>query len=182
MRLGQNLGELSGWKQPEKGVGRENRAKMASFWPVLFKIKRSKTTSFWPFLKMSKTTSFWSQKIKKEVRASLCPLQPDAGEEEKEKKKKKKKEKEKKEVGDRGAPVDRVAPCAPKRHLREGASPAFKRGARGWRRAARSLGVSQLWFTHKKKGPMVDNVIYCFLLDQLIITSMIWKLLPWVGL
>ena len=90
---------------------------------------------------MSKTTSFWSQKIKKEVRASLCPLQPDAGEEEKEKKKKKKKEKEKKEVGDRGALVDRVAP---KRRLREGALPAFKRGARGWRRAARSLGVSQL--------------------------------------
>ena len=33
---------------------------------------------------MSKTTLFWSQKIKKEVRASLCPLQPDAGEEEEE--------------------------------------------------------------------------------------------------
>ncbi|RVW40892.1 Twinkle-like protein, chloroplastic/mitochondrial [Vitis vinifera] len=69
--------------------------------------------------------------------SALC----DAGEEEKEKKKKKKKEKEKKEVGDRGALVDRVAP---KRRLREGALPAFKRGARGWRRAARSLGVSQL--------------------------------------
>ena len=69
---------------------------MASFWPSFF------------FKGIgSKTTSFWSQKIKKEVRASLCPLQPDVGEEEKEKKKKKKKEKEKKEVGDRGALVDR---------------------------------------------------------------------------
>ena len=66
---------------------------------------------------------FWFQKIKKEIRASLCPLQPDAGEEEKEKKKNKKKkeeEKEKKEVGDLGAPVDCVAPCAPKWRLREG--------------------------------------------------------------
>ncbi|RVW77394.1 hypothetical protein CK203_048081 [Vitis vinifera] len=45
------------------------------------------------------------------VKASLCPLQPDSGEEEKEK-----------EVGDRGALVDHVAPCAPKRRLREGAS------------------------------------------------------------
>ncbi|RVW99549.1 Protein transport protein Sec24-like CEF [Vitis vinifera] len=44
------------------------------------------------------------------VKASLCPLQPDAGEE----------EKEKKEVGDLGAPVDCVAPCAPKWRLREG--------------------------------------------------------------
>ena len=51
-------------------------------------------------------------------------MQPDVEEEEKEKKKKKekeKKEKEKKEkeVGDRGAPVDRVVP---KRRLCEGAS------------------------------------------------------------
>ena len=56
--------------------------------------------------------SFWSRKRQKEIRASLCPLQPDAGEKEKEKKRKKKneREKEKKEVGDQGAPVDCVTP------------------------------------------------------------------------
>ena len=61
--------------------------------------------------------SFWSQKIKKEIRAFLYPLQPDVGEE-KEKEKEKKKEKE---VGDWDAPVDCVAPWAPKRRLCEGA-------------------------------------------------------------
>ena len=30
------LGVVSGWKIPEKGVGKENRAKTASFWPVFF--------------------------------------------------------------------------------------------------------------------------------------------------
>ncbi|RVW80226.1 hypothetical protein CK203_044794 [Vitis vinifera] len=49
------------------------------------------------------------------VKASLCPLQPNAREE----------EKEKKEVGDRSALVDRVAP---KRRLCEEASLAFRRG------------------------------------------------------
>ena len=39
--------------------------------------------------------SFWFQKIKKEIRASLCPLQPYAREKEKEKKEKKKKKKKK---------------------------------------------------------------------------------------
>ena len=34
---------------------------------------------------MDQTTLFWSQKRKKEIRASLCPLQPDTGEEEEEK-------------------------------------------------------------------------------------------------
>ena len=63
--------------------------------------------------------SFWSQKRKKEIRASLCPLKPNAGEEEKEKKKKKKKDKKEKEVGEQGSPVDRIAP---KRRLCEGAS------------------------------------------------------------
>ena len=63
-------------------------------------------------------TLFWSQKRKKEIRASLCPLKPNAGEEEKEKKKKKKKDKKEKEVGEQGSPVDRIAP---KRHLCEGA-------------------------------------------------------------
>ena len=58
-------------------------------------------------------------------------MQPDAGEEEKEKEKEK-------EVGDRGALVDRVAP---KRHLHEGASLAFRRGAGGSRCAAWSLGA-----------------------------------------
>ena len=56
--------------------------------------------SFWPIFYFkgtgSKTVSFWSQKIKKEIRAFLYPLQPDVGEE-KEKEKEKKKEKE---VGD----------------------------------------------------------------------------------
>ena len=65
--------------------------------------------SFWPIFYFkgtgSKTVSFWSQKIKKEIRPSLCPLQPDVEEEEKKKKKKKKKkeeeeEEEEKEVGD----------------------------------------------------------------------------------
>ena len=59
----------------------------------------------------------------------------------KKKKKKEKKKKEKKEVGDRGIPGDRVAPCTPKRHLREGASLAFRRDAEGWRRVSQSLGT-----------------------------------------
>ncbi|RVW36766.1 putative mitochondrial protein [Vitis vinifera] len=69
----------------------------------------------------------------------------------KKKKKKKEEEKEKEECvpgrtvgGDSGdclAPCWRRAPCAPKRRLREGASPPFRRGAGGWRRAAPSLGA-----------------------------------------
>ena len=53
--------------------------------------------------------------------ASLCPLQPDTEEEKKKKKKNK--------IGDRGAPVDHVAPnrrralCMPKWGLRVGALP-----------------------------------------------------------
>ena len=42
---------------------------------------------------------------------------------------------------DRLAPCWRRVPCAPKRRLREGASPLFKRGAGGWRRATPSLGA-----------------------------------------
>ena len=56
----------------------------------------------------------------------------------------KEKEKEKAYLA-RGESGDRVAPCqrwAPKRRLREGVSPTFRRGVRGWRRAAPSLGVS----------------------------------------
>ena len=59
------LGVVSSWKIPEKGVGKENRAKMASFWPVPFKIKRAKTTSF------------WTHKVKKKLGLSPNPLQPD---------------------------------------------------------------------------------------------------------
>ena len=36
---------------------------------------------------------------------------------------------------------DRVTPYAPKRHLREGASLAFRRGTEVWRRATPSLGT-----------------------------------------
>ena len=61
-------------------------------------------------------TSFWSQKIKKEIRASLCPLQPDAGKEEKEKKKKKKEEEEEEE-GEDGGRGSRLT-CGPRRALR----------------------------------------------------------------
>ena len=107
LRLGQNLGELFGWKQPEKGVGKEDRAKTTLFWPVFY----FKGTS-------SKTTSFGPKKSKKKL-GLLCPLQPDVEEEEKKKKKKKKKKKEEeeeeeeeeKEVGDRGALVNYIVPC-----------------------------------------------------------------------
>ncbi|RVW93492.1 putative mitochondrial protein [Vitis vinifera] len=69
----------------------------------------------------------------------------------KKKKKKKEEEKEKEECvpgrtvggdsGDRLVPCWKRAPCAPKRRLREGASPPFRRGVGGWRRAAPSLGA-----------------------------------------
>ena len=70
---------------------------MTSFWPVLFKIKRAKTASFWSHKKSKKLG----------LLSALCNPMP-----------KKKKEKEN-EVGDRGALVDHVAP---KRCLREGES------------------------------------------------------------
>ena len=54
--------------------------------------------------------------MKKEIRASLCPLQPDAGKEEKEKKKKKKEEEEEEE-GEDGGRGSRLT-CAPRRALR----------------------------------------------------------------
>ncbi|RVW72021.1 Retrovirus-related Pol polyprotein from transposon RE1 [Vitis vinifera] len=70
---------------------------------------------------------------------------------EKKKKKKKKKKKEKEECvpgrtlggdsADHLALCRRRAPCTLKRRLRDGASPFFRRGAGGWRRAALSLGV-----------------------------------------
>ena len=72
---------------------------MTSFWPVLFKIKRAKTMSF------------WSHKKCKKLGLLSAPCNPMP--------KKKEKEKEKEEVGDQGALVDHVAP---KRCLREGES------------------------------------------------------------
>ena len=60
------LGVVLGSKIPEKGAGRENRAKTTTFWPVFF--KRIGT----------KTTLFWTQKIlKKSGLLSPSPLQPD---------------------------------------------------------------------------------------------------------
>ena len=47
---------------------------------------------------------------------------------------------------------------------------------KGWGGVVGGSRFKSQWgqkFTHKKKEPMVDNAIYCFLLDQLIITSMI---------
>ena len=74
LRLRQNLEGFSGWKQPEKGVGRENRAKMVSFWPVLFKIKRTKTMPFWAFLKGPKRRCFGLKKKNKKIELlfTLC--------------------------------------------------------------------------------------------------------------
>ena len=71
-------------KYHKKGVGRESRAKMTSFWPIPFKIKRAKTMSF------------WTQKIKNKNLGFSTPTlcNPTATEEEKEKKKKKKEKKE----------------------------------------------------------------------------------------
>ena len=66
--------------------------------------------------------------MKKEIRASLCPLQPDAGKEEKEKKKKKKEEEEEEGEGEYGGRGSRRT-CGPRR--------AFVKG----RRTARSLGA-----------------------------------------
>ena len=70
LRLGQDLGVVSSWKQSEKGVVKgkndQNGIILASFF-FFFKGTSSKTTSFWhdPFkIKMAKTPSFWSQKIK----------------------------------------------------------------------------------------------------------------------
>ncbi|RVX09054.1 hypothetical protein CK203_013954 [Vitis vinifera] len=88
--------------------------------------------------------------IKKKKLGLGTSLQPDCWRKRKKKKekkkKKKKKKKEEKEIvhgravggdsGDRLTPCWRRAPCAPKRRLREGASPLFRRGAGGWRRAA----------------------------------------------
>ena len=45
------------------------------------------------------------------------------------------------ESGDRVAPCWMQAPCVPTRRLLEGASPVFRQGAGGWRRATPSLGV-----------------------------------------
>ena len=42
------LGVVSGWKIPEKGAGKENRAKTVSFWPVFLKLKRPKRRCFGP--------------------------------------------------------------------------------------------------------------------------------------
>ena len=91
-------------------------SKTVLFWPVLFKIKGPKQRRFGPcsFKRTgTKRRHFGPKKLKKKLGllSALCNLTP--------KKKKKKKEKEKKEVGDRGAPVDRVVP---KRRLCEGAS------------------------------------------------------------
>ena len=55
--------------------------------------------------------------MKKEIRASLCPVQPDAGKEEKEKKKKKKEEEEEEEgEGEDGGRGSRRT-CGPRRAL-----------------------------------------------------------------
>ena len=45
------------------------------------------------------------------------------------------------ESGDRVAPCWMQAPCVPTRRLLEGASPVFRQGAGGWRRATPSLGA-----------------------------------------
>ena len=83
---------------------------------------------------MDQTTLFWSQKRKKEIRASLCPLQPDTGEkEEEEEEEEEEKEEEGEGEGEEGGRGSRRT-CGPRR-LCEGASPAFRRGAGGWRRA-----------------------------------------------
>ena len=94
-----------------------------------------------------------------------------------EEEKEKKKEKEKKEVGDRGAPVDHVAPCrrqapcVPKQRLREGASPAFRRGAEGWHRAARSLGVPFTTMTPPKAPQAGKEAQASFLIVQTLPTN-----------
>nr|CAN82683.1 hypothetical protein VITISV_000483 [Vitis vinifera] len=92
----------------------------------------------------------WPPRIAHVAQAPASSLQLD-GRREKKKKKKKKKKKEKEECvpgrtlggdsADHLAPCRRRAPCTLKRRLRDGASPFFRRGAGGWRRAALSLGV-----------------------------------------
>ncbi|RVW29973.1 hypothetical protein CK203_101379 [Vitis vinifera] len=64
------------------------------------------------------------------------------------------KKKEKKEIRDRGALMDCVAPCAPKRRLLEGASPAFKRGTGGWCHATAPFTTMFLVCSFKFKGGM----------------------------
>ena len=77
------MGVVSGWERPEKGVGREEQVKTASFWPVFF-FKRNRlqndvvlACSF--KIEMAKTTPFWTHKINKNIRAQHSPLQPDGG-------------------------------------------------------------------------------------------------------
>ena len=69
LRLGQDLGVVSGWKQPEKGARRENKVKTMSFWPFFFFFFKGIS---------SKTMSFWSKKKKLGL---LCFLQLDVEEE-----------------------------------------------------------------------------------------------------
>ena len=110
-----------GWK----GGTSQNGVDLACFF---FKGIGSKTTSFWlvPLkLRRVKTTPFWTHQIKKN-RAQSSPLQPDG---------------RRSAYLVRGESGDRVAPCAPKRCLRERASLAFRRGVGGWHRAALSLGA-----------------------------------------
>ena len=106
--------------------------------------------------------SFWAQQIKNKFRAPAWAASLHLDGRRKKKKKKKEKEKEKECVsgqiiggdsGDRLVPCRRRAPCAPKRRLREGASPPFGRGAGRWRHAAPSLGVPfrTMYFSYRLK-------------------------------
>ena len=105
---------------PEKGGGKENRAKTASFWPVPFKIKKGQNDVI------------LDPQSKKKLGLNPNPLQPDGLKKKKKKKKKEKKEKEKeKKEGSEGVSGRRRV-RRPRRALR-----AFVKG----RRAAPSLGA-----------------------------------------
>ena len=121
-RLGQRMAVVSGWERPEKGAGWKEQAKTASFWPVFFYNKN----------RVQNGVVLGPEKKKLGLAASL---QLDW----RRKKKKKEERVPSRTVG--GDLGDCLAPCAPKRRLREWASPPFRRGTGGWRRAVPSLGA-----------------------------------------